>query len=63
MEYRHLNLTLQLPLNNECRSRLMKTIDGNHVAYWPPRVRVAAAAAAAAAAAMVQGSPDLLIVL
>jgi ankyrin repeat protein len=36
--YRHPNMTLQLPLNNECRSRLVKTIDGNHVAYWPPRV-------------------------
>ena len=36
--YGHLNMTPQLPLNNECRSRLIKTIYGNHV-DWPPQGR------------------------
>jgi hypothetical protein len=42
--YRHLNMSLQLPLNNECRSRLVKTIDGNHVAYMAATGPQAAAA-------------------
>jgi hypothetical protein len=45
--YRQLDMTLQLLLNNECRSLLVKTIDGNHIAYWPPVTRSRSRRAAA----------------